>query len=201
MFQLEFKNGALHRAWGRLNTEEASHHLLERPQGSNGNLEATYSVEVERQLAFKCAHAPILHMNSGHSEKGREFCIRTETHWLIGPAAHTWGSQPFMPHSNLPLVKGSLVHQVGGMVGAGEGVVDRLVFYNHCAVIGNDVIVEVIDRWLVLDKERRQSGWICVPAMGMRVLGKVREDGSETSPVGRQECLPLTVASTLLVCG
>lgn len=39
----------------------------------------TYSVEVEGQLAFKCAHAPILDMNSGHSEKGREFCIRTET--------------------------------------------------------------------------------------------------------------------------
>ena len=136
---------------------------METPQGSDGNLEATYSVEVERQLAFKCAHAPVLHMNSGHSEMGREFCIRTETCLIDRDCrTHTRQSALHSP-SNLPLVKGSLVHQVGGVVGAGEGVVHRLVLHDHGAVIGNNVAVEVVDGGLVLGKGRRQLGWTCAP--------------------------------------
>lgn len=44
------------------------------------------------------------------------------------------------------------------MVGAGEGVVDRLVLHNHCAVVGHDVAVEVVDGGLVLEEGRRQLG-------------------------------------------
>lgn len=114
-------------------------------------------------MAFKCAHAPVLHVNSGHSEKGREFCIRTET-CLIDRDCRTHTKQPGLhSQSNLPLVKGSLVHQVGGVVGAGEGVVHGLVLYDHCAVIGNDVAVEVVDGGLVLEKGRRQLGWPWTP--------------------------------------
>ena len=94
-------------------------------------------------------------MDSCHSGKGREFCIRTET-CLIDRDCRTHTEHPvFHSQSNLPLVKGSLVHQVGGVVGAGKGVVYRLVLYDHCAVIGDDVAVEVVDGGLVLEKGRR----------------------------------------------
>lgn len=102
-------------------------------------------------------------MNSGHSGKGREFCIRTET-YLIVRDCRSHARQPALyAQSHLPLVKGSLIYQVGGVVGAGEGVVHRLVLYYHCAVIGNDVAVEVVDRRLVLEKEGRQLGWPWTP--------------------------------------
>lgn len=97
-------------------------------------------------------------MNSGHSEKGREFCIRTET-CLLDRECRTHTRPPALhSQSNLPLVKGSLVHQVRGVVGAGEGVVHGLVLYNHGAVVGNNVAVEVVDWGLVLEKGRRQLG-------------------------------------------
>lgn len=112
-------------------------------------------------MAFKCAHAPVLHVNSGHSEKGREFCIRTETCLIDKDCrAHARQPAPYSPR-NLPLVKGSLVHQVGGVVGAGEGVVHGLVLYDHRAVIGNNVAVEVVDGGLVLEEGRRQLRWTC----------------------------------------
>lgn len=102
-------------------------------------------------------------MNCGHSEKGREFCIRTET-CLIDRDCRTHTRQPALYSQNsLPLVKGSLVHQVGGVVGAGEGVVHGLVLYDHCAVIGNDVAIEVVDGGLVLERGRRQLGWPWTP--------------------------------------
>jgi hypothetical protein len=44
------------------------------------------------------------------------------------------------------------------VVGAGEGVVHRLVLDDHCAVIGNNVAVEVVDGGLVLEEGRRQLG-------------------------------------------
>ena len=104
-------------------------------------------------------------MNSGHSEKGREFCIRTET-CLVGRGCRTHARQPALrSRSSLPLVKGSLVHQVGGVVSAGKGVVHRLVLYDHGAVVGNNVVVEVVDGGLVLEKERRRLGWPCTPMM------------------------------------
>lgn len=94
-------------------------------------------------------------MDSCHSGKGREFCIRTET-CLIDRDCRTHTEHPVLhAQSNLPLVKGSLIHQVGGVVGAGEGVVHGLVLYDHCTVIGNDVAVEVVDGGLVLEKGRR----------------------------------------------
>lgn len=49
------------------------------------------------------------------------------------------------------------------MVGAGEGVVDRLVLDNHCTVVGHDVAVEVVDGRLVLEEERRQLGCTLSP--------------------------------------
>lgn len=49
------------------------------------------------------------------------------------------------------------------MVGAGEGVVDRLVFHNHRAVVGHDVAVEVVDGGLVLEGGRRQLGCTLSP--------------------------------------
>ena len=109
-------------------------------------------------MAFKCAHAPVLHMNSGHSEKGREFCIRTET-CLVDRDCRTDARQPaLLSQSSLPLVKGCLVHQVGGVVGAGKGVVHGLVLDDHGAVIGNDVTIEMVDGGLVLEEGRRQLG-------------------------------------------
>lgn len=39
------------------------------------------------------------------------------------------------------------------MVGAGEGVVDRLVLHNHGAVVRHDVAIEVVDGRLVLGEE------------------------------------------------
>lgn len=95
-------------------------------------------------------------MDSCHSGKGREFCIRTET-CLIGRDCRAHTEHPILhSQSNLPLVKSSLVHQVGGVVGAGEGVVHGLVLYDYGAVIGNDVAVEVVDGGLVLEKGRRR---------------------------------------------
>lgn len=138
-------------------------------------------------------------MNCGHSEKGREFCIRTETRLIDRDCrAHTRQPDPHSP-SNLPLVKGSLVHQVGGMVGAGEGVVHRLVLHDHRAVIGNNVAVEVVDGGLVLEKGKRQLGWACTPMMMRRILKRAIGDSSDKSPLGRYECLPLRIASTLFV--
>lgn len=126
-------------------------------------------------------------MNSGHSEKGREFCIRTETCLVDRDCrAHTRQPAP-CSQSNLPLVEGSLVHQVGGVVGAREGVVDGLVLNDHGAVVGNDVAVEVVDWGLVLEQGRRQLGWPQSPMMWMRVLGKVIED--DKSLTGRPECV------------
>lgn len=49
------------------------------------------------------------------------------------------------------------------MVGAGEGVVDRLVLHNHCAVVGHDVAIEVVDGGLVLEEGRRQLGCTLSP--------------------------------------
>lgn len=65
--------------------------------------------------------------------------------------------------SSLPLIKGSLVHQVGRVVGTGERVVHGLVLYDHCAIIGNNVAVEVVDGGLVLEKGRGQLGWPVPP--------------------------------------
>lgn len=59
------------------------------------------------------------------------------------------------------------------MVGAGEGVVDGLVLHDHCAVVGHDVAVEVVDGGLVLEEGRRQLGCTLRPMMGLRILGKV----------------------------
>lgn len=97
-------------------------------------------------------------MNSGHSEKGGEFCIRAET-CLVDRDCRTRARQPaLLSQSSLPLVKGSLVHQVGGVIGAGKGVVHGLVLDDHGAVVGNDVTVEVVDGGLVLEKGSRQLG-------------------------------------------
>lgn len=49
------------------------------------------------------------------------------------------------------------------MVGAGEGVVDGLVLHDHCAVVGHDVAVEVVDGRLVLEEGRGQLGWPLSP--------------------------------------
>lgn len=106
-------------------------------------------------------------MNSGHSEKGREFCIRTETCLIDRDCSILTVPSPH-PQSGLPLVKSSLVHQVGGVVGAGEGVVDGLVLHNHCAVVRHNVAVEVVDGGLVLEEGRRQKG--------LRILGKVVDE-------------------------
>lgn len=138
-------------------------------------------------------------MNSGHSEKGREFCIRTETCLVARAAAHTHRQEPPTLQSNLPLVKGSLVHQVGGVVGAGEGVVHGLVLDDHRAVVRNDVAVEVVDGRLVLEGGRRQLAWPWAPRIRMRVLGKADEDGSEKSPTQGSEGLPWTVELSLPV--
>lgn len=59
------------------------------------------------------------------------------------------------------------------MIGAGEGVVDRLVLHNHGAVVGHDVAVEVVDGGLVLQEGRRQLGCALYPETGLRILGKV----------------------------
>lgn len=180
--------------------KEASRYLLERSQGGKGS--RTYSVKVERQLAFKCAHAPVLHMHGGHPEKGREFCIRTETRRCDRDCSTPPGGQPSTPQSNLPLVKGSLVHQVGGVVGAGEGIVHRLVLHDNCAVIGNNVAVEVVDGWFVLGEGRKKVvRWPWAPRKGRRALGNVGKDGSEKSPLGRHECLPLIVKFIPFLCG
>lgn len=62
------------------------------------------------------------------------------------------------------------------MVGTGEGVVDRLVLHNHCAVVRHDVAVEVVDGGLVLEEGRRQLECTVCPMMGLRILGKVVGD-------------------------
>lgn len=54
----------------------------------------------------------------------------------------------------LPLVKGSLVDQVVGMVSAGEWVIHRLVLHNYRAVVRDDGVVEVIDRIFKLQSGR-----------------------------------------------
>lgn len=59
------------------------------------------------------------------------------------------------------------------MVGAGEGVVDGLVLHDHCAVVGHDVAVEVVDGGLVLEEGRRQLGCTLSLMMELRILGKM----------------------------
>lgn len=58
-----------------------------------------------------------------------------------------------LPGEDVPLVKGSLVHQVVGIVCTGEWVIHRLALHNHWGVIGDDGVIEVIhgilELWIV----------------------------------------------------
>ncbi|CAO2585873.1 hypothetical protein LEMLEM_LOCUS3762 [Lemmus lemmus] len=60
-------------------------------------------------------------MNSGHSEKGREFCIRTET-CLIDRTVASSRWLALHPQRGLPLVKSSLVHQQYRVLNTGPHV-------------------------------------------------------------------------------
>lgn len=110
---------------------------------------STYRVEVEGQLTFKGAGASILHMDSGHPGDITKVPYERDVVLKMG-----WGS---LPEEDIPLVKGSLVHQVVGIVCAGKWVIHRLALHNYWGVIGDNGVVEVINRVLKLQMARQRQ--------------------------------------------
>ena len=111
---------------------------------------STYRVEVEGQLTFKWAGASILHMDGGHSGDITKFPSEWDVVLKMG-----WGA---LPEEDIPLVKGSLVHQVVGIVCAGEWVIHRLALHDYWGVVGDDGVVEVINGVLKLWMVRQRHG-------------------------------------------
>lgn len=110
---------------------------------------STYRVEVEGQLTFKGAGASVLHMDSGHPGDITKVPYERDVVLKMG-----WGS---LPEEDIPLVKGSLVHQVVGIVCAGKWVIHRLALHNYWGVIGDNGVVEVINRVLKLQMARQRQ--------------------------------------------
>lgn len=102
--------------------------------------------------------------------------------WVRHGAEDGWGT---LPEEDVPLVKGSLVHQVVGIVCAGEWVIHRLALYNYWGVIGDDGVVEVINRVLELWMVRQRCGQYRVFKASGTSSWK-HEDSGDTTPSPRK---------------
>lgn len=103
----------------------------------------THSEHVHRQLSFKSANAPVVHVNGRHSGRSRQGSneaagLRVGTgadcRQALGEGLGAGRSSPLAEHS--------VIHQVGSPVGAAEGVVDRLVPHRERGVVGDDIVVK-----------------------------------------------------------
>lgn len=82
--------------------------------------------------------------------------------WGQDKILHEWGmvmstGWDTLPEEDVPLIKGSLVHQVVGIVCAGEWVIHRLALHNHWGVIGDNGVIEVIQGILELWMVRQRN--------------------------------------------
>lgn len=108
--------------------------------------------------------------------------------------------QDTLPGEDVPLIKGSLVHQVVGIVCAGEWVIHRLALHNHWGVIGDDGVVEVIHGILELWMVRQRNVGSSESLRHQGCTLKHEDSGVKTAPPRKHNLVAFYVLCCLFIC-
>lgn len=106
-----------------------------------------------------------------------------------------------LPEEDVPLVKGSLIHQVVGIVCAGEWVIHRLALHNHRGVIGDNGVIEVIhgilELWMV---RQRNVGSTEESLRHQKCTLKHDSSGVKTAPSRKHGLVAFYILCCLFIC-
>lgn len=105
-----------------------------------------------------------------------------------------------LPEEDVPLVKGSLVHKVVGIVCAGEWVIHGLALHNHWGVIGDDGIIEVIHRILELWMLRQRNVGSTGSLRHQECTLKHGDSGVKTASPRKHGLVALYMLCCLFIC-